>query len=102
MAEVTLSIGGRSYTVACRDGGEDHLRGLAARVDRKVAEAQSAVGTASELRQLLFAALLLADDVEEGSIASPGPAPDVVHALLALASRVEGIADALETARVTS
>lgn len=104
MAEVILAIGGRSYTVACRDGGEDHLRNLATRVDAKVAEAQGAVGTASEVRQLLFAALLLADDVAEAGgttvavSAAPAPDPEIARALLALATRVESMADALEHA----
>ncbi|MBA3897918.1 MAG: cell division protein ZapA, partial [Sphingomonadaceae bacterium] len=35
MAEVNLSIGGRDYAIACRDGGEAHLRAIAAHVDRK-------------------------------------------------------------------
>jgi len=103
MAEVTLTIGGRIYTVACRDGGEGHLLGLATRVDAKVAEAQGAVGTASEVRQLLFAALLLADDVAEGGGASPPTAdPEVVRALSILANRVESMADALESAPAAS
>jgi cell division protein ZapA len=97
MAEVTLTIGGRTYTVACRDGGEDHLRTLALRVDAKVAEAQGAVGTSSEVRQLLFAALLLADDLAEGGSAAPVvDDPQVARALTALATRVESMADALE------
>lgn len=105
MAEVTLAIGGRSYTVACRDGGEEHLRSLAIRVDAKVAEAQGAVGTASEVRQLLFAALLLADDVAEGggtaatkAAADATPDPEIARALTMLAARVESMADALESA----
>lgn len=106
MAEVTLAIGGRSYTVACRDGGEDHLRGLAKRVDAKVAEAQGAVGTAGEVRQLLFAALLLADDVAEGGTTSSAPAaaadPEIARALSILATRVESMADALESAHAAS
>ena len=100
MAEVTLAIGWREYGVACRDGGEDHLRSLARRVDAKVEEARGAVGTASEVRQLLFAALLLADDLAEGVNAAPGvpPAhdPAMIQALSALAARVESMADALE------
>jgi cell division protein ZapA len=100
MAEVTLAIGGRSYTIACRDGGEDHLRALAARVDAKVEEARSAVGTANEVRQLLFAALLLADDISDAvSNAAPVPADasDTVDALASLAARMESLADTLET-----
>lgn len=107
MAEVTLAIGGREYSVACRDGGEDHLRSLAKRVDAKVDEARGAVGTASEVRQLLFAALLLADDLAESAnahAAENGTAPvahdpATIQALLSLATRVESMADALEGSR---
>ncbi len=105
MAEVSLPIGGRSYAIACRDGGEEHLRGLAARVDAKVAEARAAVGTPSEVRQLLFAALLLADEASEAANAvqtapapsgQPVPDPALDHALATIAARMESIADALE------
>lgn len=109
MAEVTLAIGGREYSVACRDGGEDHLRSLAKRVDAKVDEARGAVGTASEVRQLLFAALLLADDIAESANApatnGAAPAshdPGTIQALLALATRVESMADALEGSRTNA
>ncbi len=95
MAEVTLAIGGRSYTLACRDGGEDHLRGLAARVDAKVEEARAAVGTPSEVRQLLFAALLLADEASESDLA-PATDPATVEALVAVATRIELLADTFE------
>ena len=97
MAEVSLSIGGRSYTIACRDGGEDHLRGLAARVHAKVEEARGAVGNANEIRQLLFASLLLADDVAEAGAGAPVADAALPQALSALAERVEAIADALES-----
>lgn len=101
MAEVTLAIGGRSYTVACRDGGEDHLRGLAARVDAKVEEARGAVGTANEVRQLLFAALLLADEASEGAV-STGDDPATATALASVATRLESLADALEEATTSA
>ncbi|MEP6785420.1 MAG: cell division protein ZapA [Sphingomonadales bacterium] len=98
MAEVMLAIGGREYNIACRDGGEEHLRTLAKRVDAKVEEARGAVGTASEVRQLLFAALLLADDLAESAGASASsPDPATLQALSALVVRVESMADALES-----
>ena len=95
MAEVTLAIGGRSYSIVCRDGGEDHLLGLAARVDAKVDEARAAVGTPSEVRQLLFAALLLADEAGEASPVSASD-PSTLKALASVAARMESLADALE------
>jgi cell division protein ZapA len=103
MADVELEIGGRLYTIACRDGGEDHLRTIAQHVDKKAAEARSAVGDATESRQLLFAALLLADEIAEmnaGRAPPPASTPDpqLAGALSALATRIEAVADTLERA----
>ena len=38
MAEVKLTINGRSYTVACDDGQEAHLRHLAGHIDQRVGD----------------------------------------------------------------
>lgn len=94
MAEVEIMVGGRSYAIACRDGGEDHLRSIAAYVDSKAAEARAAVGDVNESRQLLFAALLLADEMAENAASTTDSG--VASALDALADRVEAIAEALE------
>ena len=91
MADVLLTIGGRSYTVGCRAGGEDRLRELGRRVEAKVEEARAAVGSASEVRQLLFASLLLADDAGEAV-----PDPELTMQLETVATRIEALADALE------
>ena len=66
MAEVELTIAGRPYKVACRNGEEETLRRAGALVDQKSREALSGLGTLSESRQLLFAALLLADQIVDG------------------------------------
>jgi cell division protein ZapA len=99
MAEVDLKVGGRSYMIACRDGGEEHLRTLARHVDRKAEEARSAVGGMNEVRQMLFAALLLADEFAEQAAGAPIAPVDaeLVAALSKMADRVERIADALES-----
>src|SRR3982750_4970892 len=80
MAHVDLLIAGRSYQIACRDGEEDNLRAAARLVDAKSREALSGLGTLSESRQLLFASLLLADQLVDGSggagIAVPPPEPE--------------------------
>ena len=102
MAAVTLDIGGRQYTIACRDGGEDHLHALARRVDAKVEEAREAVGNASEVRQLLFASLLLADDLAENNPAKPSIDPASMKTLSTLAARMEAIADALESGHINA
>jgi cell division protein ZapA len=100
MAEVMLSIGGHTYPVSCRDGEEPHLRKIADIVDGKVSEARSAVGDLGEVRQLLLASLLLADELLEVGKSAPvqaasgGEAESV--AMEALANRVEAIAAKLE------
>ena len=97
MAEVDLSIAGRQYRVACRDGEEESLRAAAALVDGKSREALAGLGTLSEARQFLFASLLLADqliDNRGGEVASPDPV--LASRAEALARRLETLADALE------
>jgi cell division protein ZapA len=104
MAEVSLSVGGYNYHVACRDGEEAHLERLGRLVDAKAQEARSAVGNASEVRQLLLSALLFADEaLEAQSGIAPAPAPAIpaglTTALESLAARVELMAARLEKLR---
>ena len=103
MAEVELSIAGRSYRVACRTGEEDTLRAAATMVDGKSREALAGLGSMTESRQLLFASLLLADQLldkkkEAGIVAEPAPEPDpeLAARIDRLAERLESLADLLE------
>ncbi|MCL6697802.1 cell division protein ZapA [Sphingomonas sp. NSE70-1] len=98
MAEVELTIAGRPYKVACRNGEEDTLRAAGALVDAKSREALAGLGTLSESRQLLFAALLLADQLVDGrEVEIPtGPDPELVERTQLLAQRLESLADRLE------
>ena len=65
MANIDIEVAGRRYNVSCRDGEEEHLHSVAAEVDRRAQDATAALGSLSETRQLLFAALLIADDIKE-------------------------------------
>src|SRR5687767_8592123 len=97
MAEVDLTIAGRPYRVACRAGEEDSLRAAAALVDAKSREALAGLGTLSEARQLLFASLLLADQlVDERPAQASALDPRLAQSGEALAARLESLADALE------
>ena len=100
MAEVELTIAGRNYRVGCRAGEEANLREAASLVDGKSREALAGLGTLSEARQLLFASLLLADQLIEKSAAEPEPParpdPALVERIASLAQRLESLADALE------
>ena len=65
MAQVKLSVGNRSYDLACPDGQEPRLEMLAGMLDSKAREAEQVVGSANEARQLLLAGLLLADELTD-------------------------------------
>ena len=75
MAMVDLMIAGRSYQVACKDGEEETLRAAGRLVDAKCREAVAGLGTLSEARQFLFAALMLADTLVDNRAGGGGPAP---------------------------
>jgi cell division protein ZapA len=98
MSEVVLTVGGRKYTLRCEDGQEDHIRHLASVVDAKLGEGASQL-PAMEAKNLLFAALFLADELEEarksGGSEDRG---DIAVGLEALALRLEKTAEALEQA----
>jgi len=98
MAEVNLTIAGRSYQVGCRAGEEDNLVAAARMVDAKSREALSGLGTLSESRQLLFASLLLADQLLEkpGAAAAISLDPDLAPRIEALAKRIKSLALSLE------
>ena len=99
MAEIDVIIAGRPYKVACRDGEEESLRAAARLVDAKSREALAGLGTLSEARQLLFAGLLLADQLIEQhpeAAAPAGPDPEIAGRAERLAQRLESLADSLE------
>ena len=63
MSQVTLQILGRPYTVSCAAGQESHIEKLGAMIASKLDEMEQ---TAPQQDQnLLFAALFLADELEE-------------------------------------
>lgn len=105
MSNLLLRIGGRSFQVACADGEEAHVEALAQMIDAKLSASGSAAGQ-SESRMLLFAALLLADELHERAPAprqppAPAPAPDTGNMewrLAGIADRLENLASELEAA----
>ncbi|MEL7447215.1 MAG: cell division protein ZapA [Pseudomonadota bacterium] len=81
MSQVTLHIGGISYTVACADGQEAHVARLGAMIDEKYAQLGESKAP-RETQNLVFAALFLADELDEikstpqpGSTPAPAPPP---------------------------
>ena len=62
MAEVNLTIDGRSYPVACDDGQERRLMQLGSYVDQRMREA-SVAGGSNKVQAMVLASLMLADEV---------------------------------------
>jgi len=87
VADVKLNIAGRVYDVHCADGQEQQLLGLASVVDDKV----RAMPGGTEIRQLLFAALMLADEAQEAKSKADKAEPqsDSLRAAVALAESRE-------------
>ena len=97
MSNVTLQIGGRSYSVTCSAGEEAHVESLGQQIDGKVRELNQAGH--NEARLLLFAALMLADELHDARAKALTPAssgPDHAAALEGLAGRLEKYAATLE------
>ena len=65
MAQVTIEVNGRAYTVGCEDGQEGHLTELARLFDRQVRQVGQEVGQLGETRLFLMGALLLADELAD-------------------------------------
>ena len=63
MAQLTLEINGKPYTVGCEDGQEAHVRSLAEIIDARVREIAPDAGAMGETRLILLGALMLADEV---------------------------------------
>lgn len=104
MAETTLHIAGRHYDIRCRDGEEAHLAHLANLIERKAKLAQQNSPGLTEVRTLLFAALFLADELNdmkrEAAGRQQGLAFDnedqpAIHAIESLTARIEKLRERL-------
>lgn len=105
MAETLLQIAGRPYQIWCRDGEEAHLAHLAKMIEDKAYLAQRSTPGLTEVRTLLFAALFMADELNELRRAAAGRQEQLaldddnnelaVRAIETLADRIEKLRDRL-------
>lgn len=65
MAQVTATIAGRQFRLACEDGQEEHLLALAAEVDARITILRQRFGEIGDTRLTVMAALMVADEVSE-------------------------------------
>lgn len=114
MAQVNVRISGRTYRMACDDGQESHLAGLAERLDRSISQLRERFGDIGEQRLTVMAAITLADQHAEaerrlreleseiagleearadGLARAAAADADVAQVIGALAEKVEALAD---------
>ena len=102
MSQINIMVGGRAYTLACRDGEEDRLTRLANHISRKAEDLSATLGQMAEPRMLLMSALLVADELfdtkEKTAKTAVFQAPDnsaAIAALEAAAGKVEALLEKL-------
>ncbi len=67
MGEVTVTVNGRPYRMACEDGQEGHLHKLGQDLAGRVTDLASQVGQVGDAQLLVMAALITADEALEAS-----------------------------------
>jgi cell division protein ZapA len=67
MGQVSVTINGRMYDIACDDGQEEHVSGLASYIDDRVTDLARSIGQVGDARLLVMASLLIADELVDAA-----------------------------------
>lgn len=65
MAEISITINGRNYGIACDDGQERRVQELARYVDFRLKEIARAGAASNESHLLVLTAIILADEIAD-------------------------------------
>lgn len=65
MAQVTVTIDGKSYRMACDEGQEQHLIGLAERFDHYITHLKKSFGEIGDHRLSVMAGIMVMDELSE-------------------------------------
>ncbi|HEY0145813.1 MAG: cell division protein ZapA [Methylovirgula sp.] len=65
MAQVTVTIAKHVYRVACGEGEEAHLQGLARQIDQRIEKLKKDFGEIGDQRLTIMAAITIADELVE-------------------------------------
>jgi len=65
MAQVTVTIDGKAYRMACDEGQEEHLMDLAQRFDRYVSHLKGSFGEIGDQRLTVMAGIMITDELAE-------------------------------------
>jgi cell division protein ZapA len=109
MSTVALTIGPKTYNIACADGEEAHVTTLGAIIAEKYAQLGSSRAPL-EAQNLLFAALFLADELAElrknsavkAEVAATPPPEVDPQAVAALRAAIAQLEDDLAAARAAT
>jgi len=67
MSQVTVTINGRQFRMACEDGQEGHLLKLAQDLDQRIDKLRGNFGEIGDARLTIMAALTLADELADSN-----------------------------------
>jgi cell division protein ZapA len=102
VAEIAVTVNGRSFALSCEDGQENRTRRLAQYIDAKIRDFVNTLGQVGELRLLLLAALVIVDELAEANQAleeerrrARSEADTAAARIAELAERLEAIATRL-------
>ena len=65
MAQVNVTISGKTYRMACEDGQEEHLTGMAEQLNQSIDHLRARFGEIGDQRLTVMAAITLADQNAE-------------------------------------
>ena len=65
MTQVSVTINGRQFRMACEDGQEGHLMNLARELDARIGALRSKFGEIGDTRLTVMAAITVADELAE-------------------------------------
>jgi len=65
MPQVSVTINGRQFRMACEEGEEEHLTHLAQELDARIVQLRGRFGEIGDTRLTVMAALALADELSE-------------------------------------
>jgi cell division protein ZapA len=68
MSEVSVTINGRQFRMACEDGQEAHLMNLARELDSRITGLRSKFGEIGDTRLTVMAAITVADELAEAGL----------------------------------
>jgi cell division protein ZapA len=100
MSQVSVTIDGRKYRLACNEGEEARLESLAGTIDEKIGEMRKTFGEIGDQRLVIMAALTLADSLTEArdeAAAGRERLEETEKRAQAMASRLDELGSKLES-----